>query len=159
MSCQIKLTVDPEDKIQEEDEGNNTAVMVMPFCGVFPPQPDLRVNSLTPEKISLAGKDVYRITAECENAGNTTGNPTFGFWWYLNGEKYEYQGYLAMTSFGDFPAPLQKFNVVTTVPSINSRPARTRSPSASRSTAGPTSRKTIGTTTSKRLSCRNNQAY
>ena len=116
MSCQIKLTVDPEDKIQEEDEGNNTAVMVMPFCGVFPPQPDLRVNSLTPEKISLAGKDVYRITAECENAGNTTGNPTFGFWWYLNGEKSEYQGYLAMTSFGDFPAPLQKFNVVTTVP-------------------------------------------
>jgi hypothetical protein len=115
-ACQIKLTVDPENKVQEEEEGNNTAVIDMPFCGLWPPAPDLRVNNLTAEKVNVAGKDGFRLTAECENAGNIAGNPTFGFIWYLDGEKYEYQGYLALTNFGDFPSPLQKFSVTTVVP-------------------------------------------
>ena len=123
-ACQIKLTVDPENKVQEEEEGNNAAVMGMPFCGLWPPVPDLRVNSLTAEKTSIAGKDAYKLTAECENAGNNVGNPTFGFIWYIDGEKYEYQGYLSLTGFGDFPSPLQKFTVTTVVP-IEKFPAGT----------------------------------
>lgn len=115
-ACRIQLKVDPENKVQEEEEGNNTAVMDMPFCGLWPPAPDLRVSGLTAEKISLAGKDAFQLTAECENAGNNVGNPTFGFNWYLDGEKYGYQSYLALTNFGDFPAPLQKFTVTTVVP-------------------------------------------
>jgi subtilase family serine protease len=115
-ACQFKLSVDPDNKIAEENEGNNTTTLDMPFCGQYPPAPDLRVNSLKAEKITSGGKEAFLVTAECENAGNTVGNPTFEFWWYLNDEKYEYTGYLAMTNFGDFPAPLQKFNVVATVP-------------------------------------------
>ena len=110
-ACKIKLTVDPENSIPEENENNNICEIKLPFCGKLPPKPDLKVNKITVKQV---GGESYMFEAECENIGNDIGNRTFQFHWYLDGKKIDTIGYLSLNK--NFPIPLEKFTIFTTIP-------------------------------------------
>jgi len=110
-ACKIKLTVDPENSIPEENENNNICEIKLPFCGKLPPKPDLKVNKITVKQV---GEESYMFEAECENIGNDIGNRTFQFHWYLDGKKIDTIGYLSLNK--NFPIPLEKFTIFTTIP-------------------------------------------